>query len=315
MSTDDENKRTERERRLKEDRKAEAAQRARKERDRASERAKKAQERGRHFHEGMAQLRGETRAAGWEHEKTIDTRLGERRHDTARYDEKGRLREFTEYKDRKRLDARALEQLSREREVLDRERQAHGTWVIREDTRVDSRVARQLEKMQRQYGDRFRVVYVSRERAHQAQLIGRNFEKGRSTDDQLELEGVKAEELRRQQQRKERDERIREQARLRELAAEALERDRAAERERAGHLRDRELLARARDLKARLPGVPDDVIAAIAAQSMTLSEAAAQRAREEREGHQRDAAERTRQHTREQESRGREEHGRPPRGR
>ncbi|MGW4123638.1 hypothetical protein [Nocardia sp. NPDC004711] len=317
----DENDRKERERRQREHLAAEAARRDRREAERRTERARKSNEKGRNFHEGMAQLRGETPENGWEHEKTTETSLGGRRHDTSLSDERGRVREATEYKNRERIRADELMQLAKIRECLDRDREFKQNYVIREHTRIDPIVERQLERMREVYGPRFNLERVSRERARQADRIGRDYNKGHLKGDQLELHNV--EQLRKQQREKERADRVREKLKTQEAVAASLARREAErERERVRDARQHEFKDRERELRKMMPGAPDDIIQTLARSGETPSEVAARQAREaraaqERGRTEREAHERTHQQVRDRDAqaRNRDDRGRDGRGR
>ncbi|GAB2553673.1 hypothetical protein [Nocardia heshunensis] len=259
MPTDDD----ERQRRT-----AEAARREKEQQQRERERGKKANERGEHFHRGMAQERGETPERGWQHERTVQTSLGGRRHDTARVDKDGRTKEFTEYKNQRHVRADALMQLAKDREILERDAQARGTWVLREDSRVDPMVQRQLEKMQRLFGDRFVLELATREQAKHAQHIGKELERAK-TRDQLEL--IPTEKLQAQQRAKERADRVREVARVQEAATRALK---AREREERARQKQLAIEAREQQIRAQLPNLPADVAMMLARSSPTAAEAA-----------------------------------------
>ncbi|KZM71166.1 hypothetical protein [Nocardia terpenica] len=127
----------------------------------------------------MAQLRGETPARGWQHEQAIVLGKGKgntRIHDTARTNEQGG-REFTEYKYgmQVRADAKTLNQLILDREVLTRDQNATGTWVMRAGA-ADATLRQQLDALHRDFPGRFQVVEISREEAEKARKLGRSLE-------------------------------------------------------------------------------------------------------------------------------------------
>ncbi|MBF6066278.1 hypothetical protein IU500_31740 [Nocardia terpenica] len=127
----------------------------------------------------MAQLRGETPARGWQHEQAIVLGKGKgntRIHDTARTNEQGG-REFTEYKYgmRVRADAKTLNQLILDREVLTRDQNATGTWVMRAGA-ADATLRQQLDALHPDFPGRFQVVEISREEAEKARKLGRSLE-------------------------------------------------------------------------------------------------------------------------------------------
>ncbi|WP_249644518.1 hypothetical protein [Nocardia sputi] len=193
------------------------------ERRRRSERSRKARDRGRHFHRGMAQQRGETRENGWQHEAKIELGKGKgntRIHDTARVNDEGG-RDFTEYKSGVvvRGDPHTLNQLRLDREVLDRDPHAAGTWVIR-DGAADPMIRKQLQALQRDFPERFQVVEVSRAEAEKARKLGRALEQ-QARGVQREMHNVP--ELIRQQQQRQQDAK----ARVQEAVQRAIERQEA----------------------------------------------------------------------------------------
>ncbi|QIS23595.1 hypothetical protein [Nocardia terpenica] len=161
-------------------------------------RGRKHNERGRHFHLGMARQRGETRESGWRHEQVIKTPLSDRRHDTARTNEKGG-REFTEYKGGNRVGGPlTLWQLAKDRSLLERDPRAAGTWVLVQGA-ADKQAREQLAKLARDFPGRFQVVEVTREQARAARLVEKDLERNRN---QLKL--VNAERLRAQERARQR---------------------------------------------------------------------------------------------------------------
>ncbi|NUP25905.1 MAG: hypothetical protein HOQ36_10485 [Nocardia sp.] len=208
------------------------------ERRRRSERGHKHNERGRRFHLGMAEARGETRESGWRYEATV--KLGnnrERRHDTARMNERGGL-DFTEYKGGNLVGGDTTrEQLAKDREILERDINARGSWVLVQGS-ASRDFRQQLEAMERDFGERFRVVEVSKAQAREARLAGRRIERERELA-QPELFDSKV--LRAEQRMRERAERLREKIRVQEAAQRAIEQQRL---EREAQEREREFRAR-----------------------------------------------------------------------
>ncbi|WP_433635504.1 hypothetical protein [Nocardia sp. CA-120079] len=192
-------------------------------RRRRSERSRKAQDRGRHFHRGMAQQRGETRENGWRNEQKIELGNGKgntRVHDTARVNDKGG-RDFTEYKSGVRIrgDAHTLNQLALDRKLLTRDPNATGRWLTRAGA-ADPVVRKELEALQRDFPDRFEVIEVSRAEAEKARKLGRLLER-QARGVQRELHNVP--ELIRQADARQRDAK----ARVQEAAQRAIERQAA----------------------------------------------------------------------------------------
>ncbi|MGW5220865.1 hypothetical protein ACWEQA_23660 [Nocardia sp. NPDC004085] len=220
------------------------------ERRRRSERSRKARDRGRHFHRGMAQQRGETRENGWHHEAKIELGKGKgntRIHDTARVNDKGG-RDFTEYKSGVvvRATAHTLNQLRLDREVLARDPHATGTWVIR-DGAADPAVRTHLDALRRDFPERFQVVEVSRAEAEKARKLGRAPEQ-QARGVQREMHNVP--ELIRQQQQRQQDAKARVQEAV-QRAVERQEAQKAAENARQQQLA--RIIAAREQLLAKLP--------------------------------------------------------------
>lgn len=243
-------------------READAARKKAAQQRKASERARKVNDKGRHFHHGMAQIRGETHEAGWQRESVVPTDLGRRKHDTARGRD-GHGREFTEYKNKRHITAKDLYQLAMDHEKLTKDKEGKGTWVIPVTARIDPAVQRQLEKMSREFGDRFQVIYATQAQVRQAMQVGKDLERDRN---QLEL--FDTDKMRAQQRAKERAERVRDKINTQNAAAAALAKQQAeAElaRVRAETARvAKEIEARAQEL--RRAGVPAEVANVVAKQ-------------------------------------------------
>lgn len=230
----------------------EAIRRQQAERKRERDRGRKANERGRHFHKGMAQQRGETRENGWQHESKISTPFGDRVHDTAR-EKEGREqqgREFTEYKNKVHLRADELLQLAKDRHVLENDPNARGTWVIRGDAAIDPAVRRTMERMEQLFPGRFTVEKTTKAERDRAVTIGKELERQERTQ-QLEL--FDSDKLRKQEKARERAERVKETIRTQEAAARAIAEKEARERARARE-------AHEQAIRAKMPRVPDEVI-------------------------------------------------------
>ncbi|WP_282786120.1 MULTISPECIES: hypothetical protein [unclassified Nocardia] len=238
MSTDDESRRR---------REAEAIRRQQAERRRERERGRKHNEKGRLFHRGMAQMRGETRENGWKNEQRISTPFGDRVHDTAR-DRGGR--EFSEYKSGRHIRADSLLQLAKDRHILEADPNARGGWLIRVDARVDPAVQRQMDKMLALFPGRFTVEKATREEVNRAIALGKQLEK-EARGQQLEL--FDSTRLRQQERARERAERAREIARTQEAAARAVAEKAARELRLARE-------AQEQALRAKMPRAPDEVI-------------------------------------------------------
>ncbi|WP_162958517.1 DUF1682 domain-containing protein [Nocardia yunnanensis] len=237
------------------------------------------------------------------HEQSIETQLGKRRHDAARYRGDGQLRKFREYKSGERLNYETLGQLAKDWDVLKNNPGTEGVWLIGARTWIDPAVRKQMERMQREFGERFRVERLSRQQMAEAKRLGRELERERESG-QMEL--FSAKKLREQQRERDRKRADEERERTREHAARA-EKQRAEERERAQRLeRQAAIEERERKLRAQLPGASDDVVRALARSGPLPNEA--NRA-------QRDAAERTMRAGREAQQQRDRDRGRDGRGR
>jgi len=165
------------------------------------------------FHEGMAQIRGETRENGWRNEVVTRTtrELGDRRHDTARLNSEGG-KDFREYKSGQIRDDRfTRDEIAKDRHILAHDPHAQGQWIIRADARVDPGVQRELERLARDFPGRFSIVQVTPVRARRAIELGQALSRERQSR-QLELPGVNAAKLR---EKARREQEAREKARVR----------------------------------------------------------------------------------------------------
>ncbi|WP_162958583.1 hypothetical protein [Nocardia yunnanensis] len=225
-------------------------------------------------------MRGETARNGWVHEREERTSLGGRRHDTARVGPDGRLREFTEYKNRRYIGYdEAFFQLQKEREILERNPDARGRGVIRDSARLDLHVRTAMDRLKHDFPGRFEEQRVTREQARKAEAIGRELERTWESG-QLELhdvERLREQERERQRERhrqlaQERADRVRAQKEERERAARERAEAEAAERTRALVQRAKEIQQRERELRKLMPGAPDDVRAVLLAQSRLPSD-------------------------------------------
>ncbi|MGV9753534.1 hypothetical protein [Nocardia farcinica] len=217
-----------------------AVAQARRQQREASERARRSQDIGREFHYGIAELRGETCANGWLHEQPVTVEPGRTRvHDAVKVNTQGG-RDFVEYKCGRRVGgAFHMDQMAKDRRVLECDEHARGTWVLLKGS-ADVEARRELDQMVQDFPGRFRVVEVTRELAAKARDVGMRLERGRH---QMEL--VDSGKLRRLQRIKERREKLQEKERTRDAARQAVER---ADRERRTHEADR----RQRDAAGRL---------------------------------------------------------------
>ncbi|WP_280417154.1 hypothetical protein [Nocardia carnea] len=190
---------------------------ARREPREASQRGRKSQEIGREFQYGMAEIRGETPKNGWQHERPITLDGQTRKHDAARVNEKGGL-EFREYKGGRNVGGElTMSQIAQDRRVLERDPHATGLWIMRQGAAAPA-VRRELEKLFRDFPQRFQVVEVSNEQAKQARRVGQELGRDRN---QLEL--VNTEQLRRDQRAKERRDRIQQKQQVKEAVQRAAE--------------------------------------------------------------------------------------------
>ena len=185
------------------------AEKERRRQQRAAHRARRHNERGRHFHLGMAQLRGETRENGWRHEQTVEIPgMGGRRHDTSRTVDP-RDRQFTEYKSGETIRGKeSLTQVQKDAHLV--EQGWRGEWVMTDTAwkDIDRSIGRQLEQLQQQYPDRFRVDLISREQREQAIRLGKELDRNRAQPELFDSRELRARERVRQ-----REERARQSAR------------------------------------------------------------------------------------------------------
>ncbi|MFI5716034.1 hypothetical protein [Nocardia sp. NPDC051750] len=215
------------------DRRRREAELARKEQREASSRARDSNDKGRWFHHGIAEIRGETRENGWRHEQSVRLPSGrERIHDNVRTVND---REFREYKGGKHVGGEfVMEQISKEREGLQADRKSSGSWIVREGA-LDPAARRELEKLEREFRGRFRVEEISKEQAKRALEVGKDLERN---PNQLEL--VDSQVLRREQLAKERRERIQAKQLTKAAAQKAMEQRDRERREREARERTRE---------------------------------------------------------------------------
>lgn len=233
----------------KDDRARQEIQRKQRREQEAREKARARVDKGRWFHMGMAATRGETTANGWRTELPVRTLEGMRRYDTARTVDPTDKR-FTEYKSGRTPERETLEQLAKDRDRIQNDGWS-GTWVTVEGVKMPWRVSRELARLQREFPDRFDVVYVTKEQAERAILKGKELER-----QQLEL--FSGDKLRAQQERVRQQERARaiERAKEAQRARDAAE---AAKKEQVREITDLHRLAfptpgdRSRDPLGREP--------------------------------------------------------------
>ncbi|WP_280422510.1 hypothetical protein [Nocardia carnea] len=207
---------------------------ARREQREASKRGRKSQEIGREFHYGMAEIRGETTKNGWQHERAITLDGQTRKHDAAKINEKGGL-EFREYKAGQIVGGDlTMSQIAQDRRVLERDPHATGLWIMRQGA-AEPAVRRELDKLLRDFPQRFRVVEVTKEQAKQARRVGQELSRDRN---QLEL--ISQQELRRDQRARELRDKVQERQRVQEAAQRAIEQQERERKEREERQQQRE---------------------------------------------------------------------------
>ncbi|MBF6328714.1 hypothetical protein [Nocardia transvalensis] len=185
----------------------------------------------------MAQQRGETRENGWRNEQTVKTELSERRHDTARINEKGG-RDFTEYKFGNRVGGpKTARQIDKDRNVLARDPNATGTWVVKHGA-LDKATRDKLVQLVRDFPGRFQVVELSRAEAEQARREGKALE-ARERSRQLEL-NVNVKALMRAQRVREAARKDRDRARTQEAAQRAIDARNRLQQQRAARAKQKE---------------------------------------------------------------------------
>ncbi len=230
--------------RASDDRQRRRAEEERQRRAREAARARSRIDKGRWFHLGMAAKRGETRENGWVTEFQVNTLHGRRRLDTARVHDE-RNRHFAEYKSGRTPEKDALEQLKKDRELL--EQGWCGTWVRVEGVNFGRSVEKELKKLERDFRDQFDVVFVTEQEAREA------IQRGQELERRHQRELFSGAELRAREERKRRLERLKEAERTRAAAAQAIEKKKQREREEQERRRARELAAaeQARQQRAR----------------------------------------------------------------
>jgi hypothetical protein len=189
-----------------EERRRRAVERERVEQRKRSELGRKSNDIGRFFHNGIAQMRGETRENGWQSQSSIKLPSGrERIHDGARSLNDN---EFREYKGAKTVGGEfVMEQISK----------AKGAWVVIEGS-PDPAARRELEKLEREFEGRFQLIEITPEQARKAAEIGQDMERN---PNQLEL--LDSGKLRARERAKELRERRQEKDRVQAAAREAIE--------------------------------------------------------------------------------------------
>ncbi|WP_433714143.1 hypothetical protein ACQP2U_08390 [Nocardia sp. CA-084685] len=178
-----------------------------------------------YFHWGGAHSRGETPERGWRQEQEVPTPGGTyRRMDSSREVDPSDKR-FTEYKSGQISGKTSREQADKDIYLV-RDQGWSGQWVRVENERFDPDIRQPLEKLARDFPDRFQIVTVTRKQRTQFIELGRQLER-----DAPQLELFDATQLREQhkaRQQAARDARLREQRALdkapREKERQALER-------------------------------------------------------------------------------------------
>ncbi|WP_157106084.1 hypothetical protein [Nocardia sienata] len=199
-----------------EERRRRAVERERKEQRTRSELGRKSNDIGRFFHNGIAQMRGETHQNGWQSQRSIKLPSGrERIHDGARSLNDN---EFREYKHAKTVGGEfVMEQISKDRENLQTDPKAKGAWVVIEGS-PDPAARRELEKLEREFEGRFQLIEITPEQARKAAEIGQDLERN---PNQLEL--LDSGKLRARERAKEMREKRQEKDRVQAAAREAIE--------------------------------------------------------------------------------------------
>ncbi|MFI1463774.1 hypothetical protein [Nocardia carnea] len=208
-------------------------ERARREQRERTEQGRKSNDIGRWFHNGIAEIRGETRERGWQSQRSVKLPSGrERVHDGAR---SLKDHEFREYKNARVVGGKfVMEQISKEREHLQTDSKAKGVWVVVRGS-PDPAARRELEKLERDFKDRFQLVEISKEEANRAEKLGKQLE--RNTN-QLEL--FKSSDLRAKERMRELQEKARDKQRVKEAAKRAIEQQAREHRQREERQQQRE---------------------------------------------------------------------------
>ncbi|MFI6779067.1 hypothetical protein [Nocardia sp. NPDC050412] len=183
-------------------------------------------ENARLFHHGMAHQRGETPEKGWRHEREVWTPDGYRRMDSSRVVDKDDRR-FTEYKSGQVSGKTSREQVDKDIYLV-REEGWSGQWVTVAGERFDREIRDPLEKLAREFPERFQIIVVTKTERLKAIELGRQLEREAPQLELFDIAQLREQHKARQQAAREaRDERIREQH--------------AQEKEREQRERDKEL--------------------------------------------------------------------------
>ncbi|WP_157124412.1 hypothetical protein [Nocardia pseudovaccinii] len=132
-------------------------------------------ENARLFHHGMAHQRGETPERGWRHEREVRTPDGYRRMDSSRVVDKDDRR-FTEYKSGQVSGKTSREQVDKDIYLV-RDEGWSGQWVTVAGERFDREIRDPLEKLAREFPERFQIVEVTKTQRLQAIELGRQLER------------------------------------------------------------------------------------------------------------------------------------------
>ncbi|WP_327147290.1 hypothetical protein [Nocardia sp. NBC_01329] len=218
--------------------------RERREQRKRSERARNSNDIGRWFHNGIAEIRGETRQNGWENQRSVKLPSGrERIHDAAR---SLNDHEFREYKHAKSVGGEfVMDQISKEGEHLRSDPKAKGAWIVIEGS-PDPAARRELEKLEKEFEGRFQLIEISAEEAERARAIGRNLERN---PNQLEL--FDSGKLRSRERLKEAREKREEKQRVQEAVKKAQEKQERERQIREERRKQREAVERVAE-RARL---------------------------------------------------------------
>ncbi|WP_280420859.1 hypothetical protein [Nocardia carnea] len=181
-----------------------------------SERARTSNDIGRWFHNGIAEMRGETRENGWQQQRSVKLPSGRTRiHDGARTQKE---HEFREYKDAQVVGGKfVMEQISKEREHLQTDPKAKGAWIVLEGS-PDSAARAELERLEQDFKGRFQLIEISQDEARKALKLGQALERNR---DQLEL--FDPDKLRAKERAREAKEKAQEKQRVQEAARQAID--------------------------------------------------------------------------------------------
>ncbi|MFF0488068.1 hypothetical protein ACFYTQ_03510 [Nocardia sp. NPDC004068] len=156
------------------------------------------QQKGNRFRDGMALLRGQTPARGYQKEVRLETSLGLRIADVANVT----TSRSSEYKAGGAQKDTTLQQLAKDERYIRETPGASVDWTIVQGARIDKEVHAKLRELEAKYPGQFKVQEISREQLRLALTVGKNLEKRRLAKEKEVRELEKAKEEKRRQDEK-----------------------------------------------------------------------------------------------------------------